>query len=270
MALIELNGISRLYETGGETVAALNGVNLNIEAGELVLLLGPSGSGKTTLLNVISALDTPTEGSYFFDGQPVPTSKVEAMAKFRRKNVGYIFQFFNLLSDLTALENVMLVQEISGKRDKAAAMQALNSVGLEGLDFRFPSELSGGQQQRVAIARSLAKQPRILLGDEPTGNLDSETSAQVMIVLADACRRQGVTALVVTHDVALTKYATRVIKIDSGKIISDKMGGGGTIRGKATSVARDVARDVAQVTGEAVSKVKQVIDVVGNALAADE
>ncbi len=270
MALIELHGISRLYETGGETVAALNGVDLSIEAGELVMLLGPSGSGKTTLLNVISALDSPTEGIYRFDGKPVPTSQVEAMAKFRRENVGYIFQFFNLLSDLTALENVMLVQEISGKRDKAAAIQALNSVGLEGLDKRFPSELSGGQQQRVAIARSLVKQPRLLLGDEPTGNLDSDTSAQVMIVLADACRRQGVTALVVTHDIALTKYATRVLKIDSGKIISDEVGGGGTMRSKATNAARDVAQDVAQVTGEAVSKVKQVIDVVGAALSADE
>jgi putative ABC transport system ATP-binding protein len=222
MALITLQDVSRIYETGGEFVRALDGVSLEIERGELVMLLGPSGSGKTTLLNVISALDSPTTGEYRFEGEAVPSGKVEAMTSFRRENVGYVFQFFNLLGDLTALENVMLVQEIAGNRNVEAARAALESVGLSGLDNRFPSEMSGGQQQRVAIARSLAKKPKLLLGDEPTGNLDSKTSAQVMTVLAEACRDHGVTAIVVTHDAALTKYASRVIRIDSGRLVSDE------------------------------------------------
>jgi putative ABC transport system ATP-binding protein len=186
-------------------------------------------------------LDSPTAGTYAFDGTAVPSGRVEAMTTFRRENVGYVFQFFNLLGDLTAVENVMLVQEIAGKRDRDAALAALASVGLEGLDNRFPSELSGGQQQRVAIARSLAKNPKLLLGDEPTGNLDSKTSAQVMTVLAEACRTLGVTAIIVTHDPALTKYATRVIRIDSGRLVSDE-----SVVNKAASAVGSVIEKVGQ------------------------
>jgi len=275
MALVTLDGVERHYVSGDLVVRALDGVDLEIEEGEIVMLLGPSGSGKTTLLNVVSCLDSPTSGNYKFDGVVVPkadetkeggklsiptphpalriltwppevvvnlgiwittlpfrmlsnrkrSKQVEAMTKFRRENVGYIFQAYNLLGDLTSLENVMLAQEIHGKRDRARAVQILGMVGLEGLEDRFPAELSGGQQQRVAIARSLAKSPRLLLGDEPTGNLDSETTEQVMKVLVKACRSERITAIIVTHDAVLTKYATRVLHIDSGKIVSDERGG---------------------------------------------
>lgn len=225
MALLRLEGVKRIYEMGSESVAALDGVDLELEAGEIVLLLGPSGSGKTTLLNVVSALDNPTSGLYRFNGKEVPRDQVEAMTTFRRDNIGYIFQFFNLLEDLTVMENVLLVQELAGKRDRAKAADLLELVGLGGLENRFPSELSGGQQQRVAIARSLAKQPLMLLGDEPTGNLDSETTAQVMEVLTEACRAQDITAIIVTHDASLRPYADRIIHMDMGKLVREERPG---------------------------------------------
>jgi putative ABC transport system ATP-binding protein len=203
-----------------------------------VLLVGPSGSGKTTLLNVISALDAPTSGSYHFGGELVPHDDVEAMTAFRRRNVGYVFQFFNLLGDLTALENILLVQELTGGRDEPRAKELLALVGLAGLEERFPSEMSGGQQQRVAIARSLAKTPRLLLGDEPTGNLDSETTRQVMEVLVDACRAEKITAVLVSHDHALERYATRVISIDSGKLVEDRPGELATVKGAVKEAGR--------------------------------
>jgi len=264
MALIECVGLRREYEMISETVVALDDVDLTIEKGELVMLLGPSGSGKTTLLNIISALDSPDAGEYRFDGAPVPASKSEAMTTFRRENVGYIFQFFNLLGDLTVLENVMLVQEISGKKDAAAARQALEAVGLAGMENRFPSELSGGQQQRVAIARSLAKKPRLLLGDEPTGNLDTQTSAEVMTVLSDACRREGITAIIVTHDPAMMKYATRVLRIDSGRIVSDEVGSAGTVLGKATNQVKDAAEVAVSAVSGAAKKVVSSAQTVAN------
>ena len=204
-----------------ETIKALDGINLNIPAGERVVLLGPSGSGKTTLLNCISGLDTPTEGTYTFDGNPV-VGNSEELTTFRRKNVGYVFQFFNLLQDLTVLENVLLIQELSGQRDITRAKEVLNLVGLDSEIDRFPSEISGGQQQRVAIARSIAKNPKLLLGDELTGNLDTETSAKVMDVLTEACKKENITTIMVTHDESLAKYATRVIRLDSGKVKSDE------------------------------------------------
>jgi len=204
-----------------ETIKALDGINLNIPAGERVVLLGPSGSGKTTLLNCISGLDTPTEGTYTFDGNPV-LGNSEELTTFRRKNVGYVFQFFNLLQDLTVLENVLLIQELSGQRDITRAKEVLNLVGLDSEIDRFPSEISGGQQQRVAIARSIAKNPKLLLGDELTGNLDTETSAKVMDVLTEACKKENITTIMVTHDESLAKYATRVIRLDSGKVKSDE------------------------------------------------
>ncbi len=204
-----------------ETIKALDGIDLNIPAGERVVLLGPSGSGKTTLLNCISGLDIPTAGEYLFDGLPV-NGNSEDLTTFRRKNVGYVFQFFNLLQDLTVLENVLLIQELSGQRDANRAKEVLRLVGLEGEIDRFPSEISGGQQQRVAIARSIAKNPKLLLGDELTGNLDTETSAKVMDVLTEACKKENITTIMVTHDESLAKYATRVIRLDSGKVKSDE------------------------------------------------
>ena len=206
-------------------VKALDGINLNIERGERIVLLGPSGSGKTTLLNCVAALDSPTSGKYLFDGVDVPREKSEEMTTFRRENIGYVFQFFNLLQDLTVLENILLIQELSGYKNRERAIELLKLVGLEEEIDRFPAEISGGQQQRVAIARSLAKRPKLLLGDELTGNLDSKTSGMVMEVLVRACKKENITTILVTHDENLTDYATRVIRLDSGRITSDEATG---------------------------------------------
>tara|TARA_B100000945_G_scaffold321555_1_gene336918 strand:- start:7446 stop:8141 length:696 start_codon:yes stop_codon:yes gene_type:complete len=222
MSLIELKGLKRHYEMASETIKALDGIDLTIEEGERVILLGPSGSGKTTLLNCISALDIPTSGEYIFAGDDVPRDKSEQMTTFRRENIGYVFQFFNLLQDLTVLENILLIQELADGKDQERALKLLKLVGLEAETNRFPAEISGGQQQRVAIARSIAKKPRLLLGDELTGNLDTETSTRVMKTLVSACESEKITAIFVTHDESLIQFATRVIRIDSGKIISDE------------------------------------------------
>ncbi len=220
--MVRMEGLKRYYEMTSGTVKALDGVNLGVYEGDRVILLGPSGSGKTTLLNCLSALDTPTGGNYSFDGAPVPQGDSETMTTFRRENIGYVFQFFNLLQDLTVLENILLIQELAGGRDEARARRLLELVDLELESDRFPAEISGGQQQRVAIARSLAKSPRLLLGDELTGNLDSQTSAIVMEVLVKACETEGITCVFVTHDESLIAYATRVVRIDSGRIVSDE------------------------------------------------
>jgi putative ABC transport system ATP-binding protein len=222
MSLLQMNDLQRHYQTPAGTVKALDGINLEIQEGERVILLGPSGSGKTTLLNCLSALDSPTNGMYMFQGTEVPRSHSEKMTSFRRENIGYVFQFFNLLQDLTVLENIHLIQELAGKKDPVRAKELLKLVGLEAEINRFPGEISGGQQQRVAIARSIAKRPTLLLGDELTGNLDTETSNKVMEALVHACEQENITAVFVTHDEGLVKYATRVIRIDSGKIISDQ------------------------------------------------
>ncbi|MCH1423320.1 MAG: ABC transporter ATP-binding protein [Candidatus Poseidoniaceae archaeon] len=226
--LLKMEKIERHYETPAGTVRALDGVSFEITEGERVILLGPSGSGKTTLLNCLSALDSPTGGSYTFKTQStktieeVPRNSSEKMTSFRRENIGYVFQFFNLLQDLTVLENILLIQELAGKKNPARAKELLKLVGLEAEINRFPGEISGGQQQRVAIARSIAKRPTLLLGDELTGNLDTETSNKVMEALVSACKQENITSVFVTHDEGLVKYATRVIRIDSGKIVSDE------------------------------------------------
>ena len=220
--LLKMENIERHYETPAGVVKALDGVTIEIEEGERVVLLGPSGSGKTTLLNCFSALDSPTGGSYTFMGNEVPRNHSEQMTSFRREHIGYVFQFFNLLQDLTVLENILLIQELSGNKDSQRAKELLKLVGLEAEVDRFPGEISGGQQQRVAIARSIAKRPSLLLGDELTGNLDIETSQKVMTALVKACEQENITAVFVTHDEGLVQYATRVIRIDSGKIISDE------------------------------------------------
>ena len=267
MSLVSMNDIKRHYETPAGTVKALDGINLQIDEGERVLLLGPSGSGKTTLLNCISALDSPTGGTYRFAGEEVPRAPEiplrwwnrittesrtawfdplrpllrlllyplhyfsysrplakasEEATSFRRENIGYVFQFFNLIQDLTVLENITLIQELAGGRDEGRARHLLDLVGLSEEVDRFPAEISGGQQQRVAIARSIAKRPTLLLGDELTGNLDTETSDKVMEVLVEACEKENITAVLVTHDESLIVYATRVIRIDSGRVVSDE------------------------------------------------
>ena len=220
--LLKMENVERFYETPAGVVKALDGINIEINQGERVILLGPSGSGKTTLLNCLSALDSPTSGQYHFGELAVPQNNSEAMTSFRRENIGYVFQFFNLLQDLTVLENILLIQELSGKKDVSRAIELLNLVGLDTQSERFPGEISGGQQQRVAIARSIAKRPNLLLGDELTGNLDTETSQKVMTALVKACKQENITAVFVTHDESLVQYATRVIRIDSGRIVSDQ------------------------------------------------
>ena len=221
--LLQMENLERHYETPAGVVKALDGVSFQISEGERVILLGPSGSGKTTLLNCLSSLDSPTGGTYSFHGEEVPRNHSEKMTSFRRENIGYVFQFFNLLQDLTVLENILLIQEIAGKKDEARALELLKLVGLEAEVNRFPGEISGGQQLRVAIARSIAKRPNLLLGDELTGNLDTETSQKVMTALVKACKEENITSVFVTHDEGLVKYATRVIRIDSGKIVSDEL-----------------------------------------------
>ena len=220
--LLQMDNLERHYETPAGVVKALDGVSIEIYEGERVILLGPSGSGKTTLLNCLSALDSPTAGTYKFLDNDVPRDNSEMMTSFRRDNIGYVFQFFNLLQDLTVLENILLIQELAGNKDPSRAKELLRLVGLEDEINRFPGEISGGQQQRVAIARSIAKRPTLLLGDELTGNLDTETSNKVMLALVEACKKEKITSVFVTHDEGLVKYATRVIRIDSGKIISDE------------------------------------------------
>ena len=221
--LVKIEGMKRYYEMISGTVKALDGVDIEVKEGERIILLGPSGSGKTTLLNCIAALDSPTGGKYSFGGKEVPRNSSEEMTTFRRENIGYVFQFFNLLQDLTVLENILLIQELAGGRDEKRARELLALVGLEEEIDRFPTEISGGQQQRVAIARSLAKRPKLLLGDELTGNLDTKTSSMVMEVLVKACEAENITTVFVTHDESLTRYATRVIRLDSGLIISDEI-----------------------------------------------
>ena len=220
--ILKMRNIRRHYVMPSGTVKALDGIDLEVSEGERIILLGPSGSGKTTLLNCLSALDNPTSGSYSFSESLVPSNDSEKMTKFRRENIGYVFQFFNLLQDLTVLENLLLIQELAGSRDEGRARELLGLVGLADEIHRFPAEISGGQQQRVAIARSLAKTPRLLLGDELTGNLDSKTSTAVMEVLVKACEAEGITCVFVTHDESLIEFATRVFRIDSGKILSDE------------------------------------------------
>ena len=222
VTLLTINDMKRYYEMVSGTVKALDGVDLEVKEGERIILLGPSGSGKTTQLNCIAALDSPTAGTYSFEGKEVPRNAPEDMTTFRRDNIGYVFQFFNLLQDLTVIENILLIQELAGGRDEKRARELLALVGLEAEVDRFPTEISGGQQQRVAIARSLAKKPKLLLGDELTGNLDTKTSSMVMEVLVKACEAEGITTVFVTHDESLIRYATRVIRLDSGIVITDQ------------------------------------------------
>ena len=209
----------------GERVrtCAVSALELEIAAGEVTLLLGPSGSGKTTVLNLLGGLDQPTEGRVTVLGQELGTLSPRGLTLFRRHNVGFVFQLFNLVPSLTAAENVQIAAELVGG-GRAEAGTWLERVGLGKLLDRFPSELSGGQQQRVAIARALAKKPRLLLADEPTGALDHEAGAQVVDLLADSARSGGCAVVIVTHDESLVKSADRVIRLRDGRIVSDRHG----------------------------------------------
>ena len=213
---VSCQDLKKHYQMGEVTVKALRGATFDVPEGSLVVLLGPSGSGKTTLLNLIGGLDTPTGGSVFVDGQEVSKLVEPELTEYRREKVGFIFQFFNLVPTLTAQENVGLVGELAGNADEAADL--LERVGLgERLDY-YPAELSGGEQQRVAIARALIKRPYLLLGDEPTGNLDYETGLLVLQLIRDISDESDLTVLMVTHNAAIGKMADIVISLRSGHV----------------------------------------------------
>jgi putative ABC transport system ATP-binding protein len=206
---------------GGENSAALRGTNLEIKAGEAVALHGKSGSGKSTLLNILAGIDRPDKGRVEVDGRELETLGEEGRTQLRRRRIGFIFQFFNLLPTLTAFENVFLSLELAGKLDPQCAYRALHAVGLQGKENRFPSELSGGEQQRVAIARALVKEPAIILADEPTGNLDSQTGNQVLSLLSGRCRESGTSLLMATHSPLTCRYSDRVLRMVDGRIVEE-------------------------------------------------
>ena len=226
MALIEIDNLTKQYESGGEQVEALRGVTLRIEEGEFVTVMGQSGSGKSTLLSVLGGLNHPTEGSVAMAGVRLYDLPGEQLADFRAGNLGFVFQSFHLIPYLTALENVMLPLAIAPLKTAAkreAARQALARVGLAGKADRLPSQLSGGEQERVAIARAIVNQPRILLADEPTGNLDSQTSEEVMALFREL-NDTGQTVVMVTHNPENCVYADRTIIIRDGRVVEDVAG----------------------------------------------
>jgi putative ABC transport system ATP-binding protein len=228
--LIRLSGLTKTYGRGQAAFQALKGIDLSIESGEFVAVMGPSGSGKSTAMNVLGCLDTPTSGSYRFKGVPVEQLDRNQRALLRRTYFGFVFQGFNLLARTTALENVELPLVYRGEsavRRHAAARAALEQVGLAGWEHHTPGELSGGQQQRVAIARAIVTRPVVLLADEPTGNLDTHTSQEIMALIAASNRDHGITVLMVTHEPDMAAYAKRVIRFVDGQIESDRPNGEG-------------------------------------------
>ncbi len=218
---IEFQNVKKIYKTGEVEIHALRDVNFEIEKGEFCVIVGASGAGKTTILNILGGMDTMTSGHVIIDGNDISTYKKKELTAYRRYDVGFVFQFYNLVQNLTALENVELAAQIC--REPADAATVLSEVGLEERMKNFPAQLSGGEQQRVAIARALAKNPKLLLCDEPTGALDYNTGKAVLKLLQDTCRKTGMTVIVITHNQALTAMADRVIKVKSGTISSIKL-----------------------------------------------
>ena len=223
--IIELQEIKKIYEIGTQKLYALNGINITIEKGEYVALMGPSGSGKSTLMNSIGCLDTPSEGTYILNNQNVSSLKDNELAEIRNKEIGFIFQSFNLLPRMTAVENValpLIYAGVSAKDRKKRAEEALTSVGLEDRMDHKPNELSGGQRQRVAVARALINNPSLLLADEPTGNLDSKTSVEIM-ALFEKIHQLGNTIVVVTHEEEIAQHAKRIIRLKDGVVEKDEL-----------------------------------------------
>ena len=221
MAYIEFDHVVKEYPSGSSVIRALDEASFTAEQGELSVILGQSGAGKTTALNILGGMDTCDEGHVWLDGQDVSHFSEKELTTYRRYDVGFVFQFYNLVQNLTALENVELASEIC--RDPLDPAATLESVGLGERLNNFPAQLSGGEQQRVSIARALAKNPKLLLCDEPTGALDYKTGKQVLALLQRTCRETGRTVIVITHNTALTAMADRIIQVKSGQILSNKV-----------------------------------------------
>lgn len=218
MAFVEFQNVAKTYHMGEVEIHALHDVSFTVEKGELVVIVGPSGAGKTTLLNILGGMDTLTSGRVFLDGREISTLSKKQLTQYRREDVGFVFQFYNLVGNLTALENVELANQICSNPLDAATI--LKQVGLEERMKNFPSQLSGGEQQRVAIARALAKNPKLLLCDEPTGALDYQTGKTILKLLQDTGRATGMTVIIITHNAALTGMADRVIRVKNGTVSS--------------------------------------------------
>ena len=216
MAFVEFRDVHKVYRMGEVEVAAVDGMSFDIEQGELVVVVGPSGSGKTTLLNMLGGMDSVTAGTITLDGREISALGERELTQYRRHDIGFVFQFYNLVPDLTALENVELASQICS--DPLDAAEVLGQVGLAHRLNNFPAQLSGGEQQRVAIARALAKNPKLLLCDEPTGALDYQTGKAILKLLQDTCYRTGKTVVLITHNAAFTAIADRVIRIREGRV----------------------------------------------------
>ena len=217
-AYVKLEDVTKVYHMGEVEIRAADGINFEIMKGEFVVIVGPSGAGKTTVLKVLGGMDTATSGSIMVDGKDISSYNARELTAYRRDDIGFVFQFYNLITNLTALENVELALQIC--RDPLPAKRVLVDVGLEGRMKNFPAQLSGGEQQRVSIARALAKNPKLLLCDEPTGALDYNTGKAILKLLQDMCRERGMTVIVITHNQAIAPMADRVIKIKNGKVSS--------------------------------------------------
>jgi len=227
MSAISISNLKKIYQLGDNTVHALRGVSLNIQKGEFVSIIGPSGSGKSTLMHILGCLDRPTEGSYKLNGKDVSGLSRDELAVIRNKEIGFVFQGFNLLPRTTAAENVevpLLYSRpmVPPEARRAKALKALAAMGLSDRADHHPSQLSGGQQQRVAIARALVNEPSLILADEPTGNLDTKTSIEVMQLLQELRAKSGITIILITHEPDIAAYGTRIIAVRDGMIVSDK------------------------------------------------
>ena len=218
MAFVELRDVYKRYKMGEVTITATDGVSFEIEKGEFAVIVGASGAGKTTILNILGGMDTCDEGKVIVDGTDIARFSEKQLIDYRRYDIGFVFQFYNLMHNLTVRENVELASQIC--RDSLSTEKVIAQVGLSERIRNFPSQLSGGEQQRVSIARALAKNPKLLLCDEPTGALDYVTGKQILKLLQDMCRREGMTVIVITHNQAITPMADRVITMKSGKIES--------------------------------------------------
>jgi len=228
MALIETENLYKTYDLGQSPVHALDGVSLSIEQGEFVAIMGPSGSGKSTFMNVVGCLDKPSSGTYRLDGMDIGTLTSDALADIRSRKIGFVFQVFNLLPRADALENVelpMIYNGIPAAQRRRRALDALKSMGLEGREHHHPNQLSGGQQQRVAIARALVNEAPLILADEPTGNLDTKTSIEIMELFVKLNSESGITVILVTHEPDIAAYSKRIIRFLDGRVISDEAKG---------------------------------------------